>query len=462
RKDAQACYLDAFGIFSRERRIDRVNKVREKLTQLDQWKSVEIPTTASTTLPLPIAATEPITLPPAETAHIPPSPFNKPRHAQQLPGTGTKRRISIPVVILLLLLAIIAAIALPLALIRNAGPSAAAPTPHTFPRGIGVFPDEKNENIGISDGSYALDVGPDRAGSKDKADASAQLRAGNIGAATALWHSALSQDSSDAEVLIYLEDQNIIASKQPYFTIVIGTVLSDNPVDYASRDQLQGAYVAQHEYNEQAKRSGVPLLRLLIAKSGNNSTNSIPIAHQVVQAANSDKTIIGVFGWTKTNSSIDVLPILADAHIPVLASAAGGDDLSGRSPFFFRVSPPNKVQAQVLVKYTETQLHPQRLVVFVDPNDAFSQSFKEQRERAGQLCDSEVMTLLIHFHQSHYRHFKAYYTEHVQIYLRSEFPHLVGYPRFVAVPTTCFFKGEETVVSTILNGSTSTVTYSLS
>lgn len=57
----------------------------------------------------------------------------------------------------------------------------------------------------------------------------------------------------------------------------------------------------------------------------------------------------------------------------------------------------------------------------------------QQRQRAGQLWPSEIMTILIHFHQSHYRTFKAYYTEHVQIYLRSEFPHLVSYQRFVAL-----------------------------
>jgi len=57
----------------------------------------------------------------------------------------------------------------------------------------------------------------------------------------------------------------------------------------------------------------------------------------------------------------------------------------------------------------------------------------KQRERAGQLCPSEVMTILIHFHQSHYRTFKAYYTAHVQMYLTKEFPHLVSYPRFVAL-----------------------------
>jgi hypothetical protein len=43
------------------------------------------------------------------------------------------------------------------------------------------------------------------------------------------------------------------------------------------------------------------------------------------------------------------------------------------------------------------------------------------------------MTILIHFHQSHYRTFKAYYTEHVQVHLNKEFPHLVSYSRFVAL-----------------------------
>lgn len=56
---------------------------------------------------------------------------------------------------------------------------------------------------------------------------------------------------------------------------------------------------------------------------------------------------------------------------------------------------------------------------------------KVHRRRAGDLSASEIMTILIHFHQSQYRTFKAYYTEHVQKYLRAEFPRLVGYARFV-------------------------------
>jgi hypothetical protein len=36
-------------------------------------------------------------------------------------------------------------------------------------------------------------------------------------------------------------------------------------------------------------------------------------------------------------------------------------------------------------------------------------SGKPERRRAGQLSDSEALTIMIHFHQSQYRNFKAYY-----------------------------------------------------
>jgi len=38
---------------------------------------------------------------------------------------------------------------------------------------------------------------------------------------------------------------------------------------------------------------------------------------------------------------------------------------------------------------------------------------------------------MIHFHQSQYQNFKAYYNEHLLKHLRSEFPNLVSYSRFV-------------------------------
>lgn len=59
-----------------------------------------------------------------------------------------------------------------------------------------------------------------------------------------------------------------------------------------------------------------------------------------------------------------------------------------------------------------------------------------QRKRAKSLSQSEIMTILIHFHQSQYRNFKSYYCKHVRKHLRSEFPNLVSYQRFVEyIPT---------------------------
>ena len=55
----------------------------------------------------------------------------------------------------------------------------------------------------------------------------------------------------------------------------------------------------------------------------------------------------------------------------------------------------------------------------------------ETRGRPRQLHPSEVMTLLIAFHQSGYRTFQHFYERHVCVYWRTEFPHLVSYSRFV-------------------------------
>src|SRR5215216_5002207 len=54
-----------------------------------------------------------------------------------------------------------------------------------------------------------------------------------------------------------------------------------------------------------------------------------------------------------------------------------------------------------------------------------------QRERERELYASEIMTILIHFHQARYRDFKTYYTQFVEQFLRAEFPKLVSYRRFV-------------------------------
>ena len=97
----------------------------------------------------------------------------------------------------------------------------------------------------------------------------------------------------------------------------------------------------------------------------------------------------------------------------------------------------------------------QLLAIFCDIDDfckAFAPLYHHrllhigQRQRARQttLALSEMLTLLVYFHWSHYRTCKHYYTEYVAVHRRPYFPHLVGSQRFVElmpralVPLCCY------------------------
>ena len=62
----------------------------------------------------------------------------------------------------------------------------------------------------------------------------------------------------------------------------------------------------------------------------------------------------------------------------------------------------------------------------------------ERRGRRRRLHASEVMTILVAFHQSNYRTLKHFYEKHVCVYWSSEFPDLVSYSRFVQLQQEVF------------------------
>jgi hypothetical protein len=71
---------------------------------------------------------------------------------------------------------------------------------------------------------------------------------------------------------------------------------------------------------------------------------------------------------------------------------------------------------------------------------------QRHRMRQPALALSEIMTILVSFHSSHYRTFKHYYPTYVEPHLPPYFPTLVSYPRFVElmpralVPLCCYLQ----------------------
>jgi len=71
---------------------------------------------------------------------------------------------------------------------------------------------------------------------------------------------------------------------------------------------------------------------------------------------------------------------------------------------------------------------------------------KKSRNRQFTMSDSEVITIMICFHISGYRHLKGFYISHIQKHCQSDFPQTVSYNRFVElqqkalVPMTLFLQ----------------------
>lgn len=59
------------------------------------------------------------------------------------------------------------------------------------------------------------------------------------------------------------------------------------------------------------------------------------------------------------------------------------------------------------------------------------ESSKHRRNRPCVMSDSEIMTILIMYHQSHYIDLKTFYLHEICEHHRSEFPHTLSYNRFV-------------------------------
>lgn len=57
----------------------------------------------------------------------------------------------------------------------------------------------------------------------------------------------------------------------------------------------------------------------------------------------------------------------------------------------------------------------------------------KKRQRQSRLSCSEIITILLLFQQSHYRDFKSFYLNHVSRYLKTEFPGLLSYTRFISL-----------------------------
>ena len=252
--------------------------------------------------------------------------------------------------------------------------------------GIGVMKAPNGEMIGVSDGIFPFDTG--RPGGNFMSQAAQSFQNGDKSGAESLWNQAAQTDTSNAEAWIYQEDQTVLNSGSPYIDIVVATMLTgDKATISVGRDDLQGAYVAQKTYNDGRLLPNGVQVRLLIANSGSVTTFATPVAQEIVNLAKSDSHFVGIMGWPFSSRVAQVLSTLSSAHIPMVSQTASSDSLTGASPYFYRVAPPNVTQGLIGAHYAETTLHATRVALFVDNSDPYSQTlakaFSDQFKKDG-------------------------------------------------------------------------------
>jgi serine/threonine protein kinase/ABC-type branched-subunit amino acid transport system substrate-binding protein len=254
---------------------------------------------------------------------------------------------------------------------RSAGiAGSGTPTVGVTTSGIGFTRAADGEYIGISDGTFAFDTS--RPDGSLKQQATAALKNGNASQAQGLLQQAISMETNDAEALIYQENQKVLAAGGFHVTIVVATMLTGTNAG-VGRDDLQGAYVAQKTTNDGSLLNGIGVV-LLIANAGSQSNNAAAVAHQIVQAAKADTSIVGVMGWPYSSYVANTVNIFKAAKLPLVSQTASSDLFTGISPYFFRVCASNKAQGIAGAMYIEQTLHARTAVIFTDPLNAYTSS----------------------------------------------------------------------------------------
>ncbi len=321
---------------------------------------------------------------PAPVTPLPPFagqlPFQPGLYAAPPPAPGRRSNVGRNFLLLILVVVLLFAFGFgAYYYIQRRGPATAngnTPTPITTSSipasGIGVMKAANGEMIGVSDGIFPFDT--TRPGGDLMNLAAQRLQKGDKSGAESLWSQATQADMGNAEAWIYLENQTVLDSGNPYIDIVVATMLTgDKGTISVGRDDLQGAYVAQKAYNDGRVLPNGVQVRLLIANSGSQTTFATPVAQEIVNLQKADSHFVGIMGWPFSSRVVQVLSTLAPARIPMVSQTASSDSLTGK-PYFFRVAPPNVVQGVIGARYARINLRATRVALFVDNSDPYSQT----------------------------------------------------------------------------------------
>lgn len=212
-----------------------------------------------------------------------------------------------------------------------------------------------------------------------------KFASGQYAEAVSLLEKARSEQPSDPETLIYLNNARLMDKKEQAYTIAVAAPITNNP--NRALEILRGAAQAQNEINQGQKISGKGL-KLVIADDANNPAKAKQIAESFVLK----KDILAVVGHYASEVTLGVghstseakpgaIAIYQQHGLVLISPGSTSEDLSAWSQMsehvFFRTVPSNRVNAQALASYM-IQAKQRTAAVFYTAKSNYSKSIRDQ------------------------------------------------------------------------------------
>ncbi len=193
------------------------------------------------------------------------------------------------------------------------------------------------------------------------------------------------QQQHNPETLIYLNNARLTAENAKAYTIAVVAPLADKSLD-TGHEILRGVAQAQDQFNKNRKPGQVGL-KVLIANDENNPIKAKKIAEALV----SKDDVLAVVGHYASEVTLAAMPIYERHQMVLMSPTSTSEDLSNRSPFFFRIPPSDRSDAQTLALYLTTQTQQRKAAVFYNPNSNFSNSIRNEFHRSFKATGGQVV-----------------------------------------------------------------------
>lgn len=195
------------------------------------------------------------------------------------------------------------------------------------------------------------------------------FRKKNYTEAAEFFQKAVAANRRDPEALIYY---NNALAKQKGFPLTLAVVVPTDKAKDIAQEMLRGVAQAQNQFNKEGKGGfNGRLLEIAIA----NDSNSPDKAKKVAQELIKDKSVLGVIGHFKSDSSEAALAEYEKNDLAMISPTNTSTLL--KSKVFFRTTTSDVAAGKKLAEYAKNVQRINKVVIFYNHHSIYSNSLRE-------------------------------------------------------------------------------------